>query len=227
MTTKLLGAGILTAGLMVAAPAFAQISVGIDAHTTAVPAIKGTTSVTVSNANAGASVTASSTVMATGADMTSFTLSRKDVSASSLNYVAPASVSSSGDLSAYVRSLITSDENVSKVSSTDDHVSVWYAEPAKFLGVVPMTVDIEATVDASGNVSVGYPWWYGMFVRDNSSTQLQSDLESTAGVIARGEGGATLSSSAKARLVNALYSIMKSRYESTFTATTSANVTSQ
>ncbi|MBX4209549.1 hypothetical protein KW799_02580, partial [Candidatus Parcubacteria bacterium] len=153
-----------------------------------------------------------------------FVLTRQDIAATTTGYIAPASVTSPNDFEAYARSLMMSDENIVKIASNDNQVSVWYREPARFLGVIPMTVTVQAMVDAGGNVTVNYPWWYGVFVKDEGTGQFQSDLNGTAGTIARGEATTTLSSAAKARLVNALQSVMKSKYQST-AATSSSETT--
>ncbi|MBX4209606.1 hypothetical protein KW799_02870, partial [Candidatus Parcubacteria bacterium] len=90
-----------------------------------------------------------------------FVLTRQDIAATTTDYIAPASVTSPNDFEAYARSLMMSDENIIKIASNDNQVSVWYREPARFLGVIPMTVTVQAMVDAGGNVTVNYPWWYG------------------------------------------------------------------
>ncbi|HEU5114926.1 MAG TPA: hypothetical protein VFT82_04140, partial [Candidatus Paceibacterota bacterium] len=105
-----------------------------------------------------------------------FVITRQDVTATSTAYISPTNVTTEGDFSTYARALMMADENVTKIASNDNQVSVWYREPAKFLGLVPVTATVQATVDASGNVTVNYPWWYGIFVRDDASTQFQSDL---------------------------------------------------
>ena len=115
------------------------------------------------------------------------------------------------------------DDNITKIAANDNQVALYYNEPVKILGVIPASATIQAMVDANGNVTVTYPWWYDVFVKDTTKASLQSDINNTAGTIARGEATTTLSSTVKARLVNALQSILKTRYE-TVSGTTSTDV---
>ncbi len=156
--------------------------------------------------------TSSSTGTTTNAN--SFSITRRDLAASTTSYISASNVTTSEDFQAYSRGLMMADENISKIEASDGQVSIWYREPAKFLGVVPVTVSVHASVTADGTVTVAYPWWYELFVKDDTQTQFQTDLTNTAGTLARGEATTTLSSSAKARLVNALQSIMKTKYQS-------------
>lgn len=183
---------------------------------------KASSSASNASSAARAHASAQSAVKATASSTGNlFVITRGDVAATTTGSVTAANVSSANDLSLYARSLIMSDSHVSKVETADDRVSVWYDEPAKFLGIVPVTVTVRSTVDAEGNVTLGYPWWYGLFVKDDNQAEFQADLSNTAGTIARGEATTTLSSAAKARLVNAIQSIMKNRYDTT-SGTTSA-----
>ncbi|MDE1875040.1 MAG: hypothetical protein KGI79_00240 [Patescibacteria group bacterium] len=156
-----------------------------------------------------------------------FVLTRDAVNASSTtSYMAPTRVTSSSDFGAYARALMVSDSNIAKIASNDGEVSVWYDEPAEVLGFIPATATVQANVDASGNVTVNYPWWYMIFVKNSNQAQFQSDLSNTAGTIARGEATTTLSSMTKARLVNALQSIMKTYHDMTIPATASSSASS-
>ncbi|HEU0080645.1 MAG TPA: hypothetical protein VFQ72_01280 [Candidatus Paceibacterota bacterium] len=227
--------------IFAAAPAFAQIGVSADVYgaassvgVDASAAVGNPASANKASSSAGSDSAYASTTMngsyntlnggtngGAAADLHAFTISRGDLQASTTAYVSATNVSTSDDLRDYSRALMMSDDNVAKIEADDSQVSVWYHEPAKFLGIVPVTVTVRATVDAGGNVDVAYPWWYSLFVKDETQAAFESDLNSTAGTLAKAEATTTLSSSAKARLVNALQSILKSRYQSA-SATSSA-----
>ncbi|HVT74886.1 MAG TPA: hypothetical protein VHD69_00485 [Candidatus Paceibacterota bacterium] len=180
----------------------------------------GTDSGAQTNAQTGAE-TDTNTKINTSARVETFSISRDDVKATTTEYVAPANVTSSADLETYSRGVIMADENVVKISTGDSYVSVWYREPMKVLGILPVSATVKATVDASGEVSVDYPWWHSLFVKDDTTADFQNDLDMTAGVIAKGESSASLSSSAKARLVNAVRTTMKAHYDANASASSS------
>ncbi|HVU06693.1 MAG TPA: hypothetical protein VHE10_02825 [Candidatus Paceibacterota bacterium] len=174
-----------------------------------------------SGVTVGGTVTAGASANAPSAHIETFAVSRSDAKATTTEYIAPANVTSQADFETYSKALVMADENVAKISTGDDYVSVWYHEPAKVLGVIPVTATVKATVDAAGDVSVDYPWWYGLFVKDDTAVDFKNDIDTTAGVIARGEASATLSSSAKARLVNAVRTTMKAHYDANVSASSS------
>lgn len=149
-----------------------------------------------------------------GGNLEVFTLDRSDLSGEAVVVLSPSEVSSSANFSAYAQSVMASDENLTKIESSGDSVSIWYKEPAKFMGIVPVMVNTEAKVTVDGNVTVDRPWWYSLFVRDSEADNLETSVSTTAEAIVRSEGAAmsTFSSSAQARLVNALHASMKAHH---------------
>lgn len=213
----------LFAALAFASSARAQI-IDIDAT---VPGLKTNISATTSveGDSDGAAVGADAAVQATtGNDADddedeSFVIIRSDITDGDTAVYDPADITTSVELSAYARSIMSADENIVKIEYGEDEVSIWYREPAELLGFIPITVTTKATVSADGEIEIDRPW-YDIFVETEEDSSLEDILSSTAGTIARAEGTAELSSNAQARLLNALRAGMKMRYDSTATATT-------
>jgi len=122
---------------------------------------------------------------------------------------------------AYARATIESDENVSDIESDSDSVSLRYKDRARLLGFIPVTISAEAVVSADGSVEVSYPWYRFLTVYDRG--ELEADIEASAGAIARAEGGATLSTEAKTRIVDAVRSVMRAHYEANLEAGASSS----
>ena len=183
------------------------------------------TSATNTTATGSGSLGASNTSNHTESEV--FRVTRSDVSDSGVVMSDPMNVTSSEDFAAYARSVLRIDENVSKIETSNDSVSVWYKEPAKFFGIVPIMVSTKATVMVDGTVVIEHPWWFKTFVTGGADAQMETDINSTAGSIARSEATTTLSSNTKARLVNALYSVMKTHYASSTDAAASTDASAE
>ncbi len=125
------------------------------------------------------------------------------------------------EFDSYVQITLEQDENLSGVSSDDDSVSVRYRDRARLFGFIPMTVSAEAVVNADGSVEVSYPWYRFLAAYDSGS--LKADIEASAGTIARADGGATLSTSTKTRIVDVVRSVMRSHYEANLEAQASTS----
>ena len=83
----------------------------------------------------------------------------------------PSGVETQADLSGYIAAEMKADKNISSVESASGEVAVTYKQPAKLFGFIPVTIAATATVDASGNVEVSYPWYAFLMVTN------ESDLE--------------------------------------------------
>lgn len=174
------------------------------------------------NATVNATGTATGTTGVTGATTTDgdddeIVIRRSDLDDSGVTVVEPTTVTTAGEFEAYARSVMASDENVTKVSASADEVSVWYKENGRFLGFIPVTVSTRATVHADGEVEVDRPW-YNFLTTTGDEADIEADISTTAGTIARAEGEAEFSAATQARLVNALRSVMRSHFEATASA---------
>src|SRR3989344_5081613 len=78
-----------------------------------------------------------------------------------------ASVKSDADLSGYIAAQMKNDENIARVQVSPANVAVTYKQQARFLALVPTTISATAMVDASGDVTVSYPWYSFLFATEN------------------------------------------------------------
>ena len=146
-------------------------------------------------------------VSATGTN--TIVVTRLDIESGATVLDEPLSVSSVMDFLAYARSVIDEDDNVLRIEAGDDNVSLWYRIPARFFGIIPSEVSAKVSVQKSGAVSIEHPWWHGFFYTEDIGSSIENDLSNTAGTIARTDEGEIFSSNTKARLLNALHSVLR------------------
>jgi hypothetical protein len=141
-------------------------------------------------------------------------------SASAKASTTPTAVSSDADLNAYTSTAIATDTSsnagvsssdtaeIKNVTYQDDGVTVQFTQPAKFIGLFPMSIDATAVAKGDGTVTVSYPW-YGFLVRKheaaiNSIFQAQV-TEATAGQnVSATASASTMSPSMKAIIFDAM-----------------------
>lgn len=172
---------------------------------------------TSANAAASGSANLSIPLVVTQADVSSGTTQAVQISADK--------VQTTNDLSGYIAAQMQGDANLMSVDTASDHVAVTYQEPAKFLGIFPITVDTTATTDASGNVSVSQPWW--AFLATTNNAQLQANVQSSVSSIigASGSANAQLSASQQARLVSAIKTVLAAAANANASASASGSTT--
>ena len=83
----------------------------------------------------------------------------------------PSGVETQADLSGYIAAEMKADKNISSVEAASGEVAVTYKQPAKLFGFIPVTIAATATVDASGNVEVSYPWYAFLMVTNKSDLE--------------------------------------------------------
>ena len=83
----------------------------------------------------------------------------------------PSGVKTQADLSGYIAAEMKADKNISSVEAASGEVVVTYKQPAKLFGFIPVTIAATATVDASGNVEVSYPWYAFLMVTNKSDLE--------------------------------------------------------
>jgi hypothetical protein len=87
----------------------------------------------------------------------------------------PAQVSTGTDLNTYADAAMHSDSNIQNVQLSNTAVAMTYSEPGKLFGFIPVSLSTKAAVDASGNVTVSYPWYH--FLVSTNDANLKSDLQ--------------------------------------------------
>ncbi len=78
------------------------------------------------------------------------------------------------DLRAYISGLLESDSNLQSVDTSESHVRVTYAVPAKIFRVVPVIMKVTAGAYASGGTDVSYPWY--AFAASHASAAFKASL---------------------------------------------------
>lgn len=109
-----------------------------------------------------------------------------------------------GELRSYLNHLMKQDEHISAVNVSSTTVDTQYSLPANFLGAIPAHVQAQVTVGADGAVTITYPWYAFLFAKHDDKlksalTQVSSELSAST----------TLSASAQAHFLNAIFTILK------------------
>ena len=126
--------------------------------------------------------------------------------------VSPASVRSDADLSSYVAAQVAGDENVSKIETSAENVSVTYKQRAWLFGLVPVTLDVSAIVRTDGSVDVRYPWYAFLMVTNESELEatIEDRIATSAFLASNAEAQAEagFTSQVQARLISEVRSVM-------------------
>jgi hypothetical protein len=157
-------------------------------------------------------------------------ITRADISADtapSATVHSAAQVQSNSDLSAYAKSVVQADPNVSAAMVSQTNVSLGYAQPAKLFGMFPISIDATVSVDSSGNTTVSYPWY--AFLTNADSASLKSDVRAAVQptISANGSGQTTFSASEQAQLLAAMHDAVKSNLGASAAADATAHVSAQ
>ncbi len=128
------------------------------------------------SADAGVSATVQANT-SVSANTSQIVVTRADVDAGTVggNATTPADVHAEGDLYGFIASSMHADSNLSAASASSHAISVTYKEPARLFAVIPMTLEVTATVNADGSATVSYPWYGFLFAKDSAS--LTSDVQ--------------------------------------------------
>lgn len=94
---------------------------------------------------------------------------------------------------------VQSDQNVSKVESDEEAVSVWYKMPARFLGFIPMNMTVRTTVGANGEVQVDRPWYRFLVTGSEAVDDIEPSVQSQVTMIV-GDPAAAADSDGEYRL---------------------------
>ena len=181
------------------------------------------------NTDSGAATSGSSDSDAgftTSGSLSVIVVTRADIEGDGEANASPTSVRSNADLSGYVAAQVANDENVSKVETSADNVSVTYKQRAQLFGLVQVTVDATATVRADGSVDVRYPWYAFLMVTNEG--ELEAAIEErvkgfvSASADATAEASVGLDASAQAELIDDVRAVMESRLAADVNASANA-----
>lgn len=174
-------------------------------------------------------------------------ITRAEVDAGTVQATAssPSAVRTQAALSGFVAAEMKADANISSVEAASNNVTITYKQPAKLLGFIPVTVNATATVDASGNVTVSYPWYAFLMATNKSdleariqsqvsadvdldaSANAEANADASASAEATAQAAAELSAEAQARIVAAVKAAMQAQLNAELNASANGNVSVQ
>ncbi|MCR4325876.1 MAG: hypothetical protein NUV59_03695 [Patescibacteria group bacterium] len=162
-----------------------------------------------------------------GTEGSSIVITRSSASAdNTVAVTAPSSVSTSADLSAYASAVVETDENVDSAELSNEAVSLAYKVRAKLFGIFPVLMPATATVTASGETAIEYPW-YSIFATIDSAESLEAGVIDATATTLSANASTELSASAQAQLLNQIHAAMRSNLEASLAAEASTNATAQ
>lgn len=121
----------------------------------------------------------------------------------------PQNVSTRADLRAFAAAEVREDENLNHLTFSDDRIEVGYRERGRFLGLIPVNLNVTAIVASDGRVLVHYPWYRFLVVtnREEIAAQIESEVkafldsnigaETQSNASATGTANANINSSAR------------------------------
>lgn len=119
----------------------------------------------------------------------------------------PEHVSNHGELRSFLNHVVKEDNRISDVHVSSSTIETHYEMPAKFLWVIPMNLTADVSVTSDGSVTITYPWYAFFFAKH------KNNLAGQLGQSATSTGTTTLSASDQARLLNLLFSHLKTSAE--------------
>ncbi len=150
---------------------------------------------------------------------------------------APSAVKTRAELSGYVAGEMKTDTNITSVEAASDNVSVTYKQSAKLFGFIPVVVDATADVDASGKVTVSYPWYAFLMATNKSDleTRIQNkvsadvsfDASANAEASAAAEAATQLTADAQAQIVAAVKAAMQAQLNAELNASANGSVSAR
>lgn len=120
-------------------------------------------------------------------------------------------VSTEADLRAFGLAAIESDKNLNSMSFDNEEVVVGYRGQGRFIGLLPVFLNVDVRVDQDGKVEFDYPWYGFLIAKDDADIEDEIRAEIEALIAARAEGGST--NTDRAQLAAAIVEILRSHYE--------------
>ncbi|HEY4494797.1 MAG TPA: hypothetical protein VJC02_01700 [Candidatus Paceibacterota bacterium] len=117
-------------------------------------------------------------------------------------------VKDEADLNLLTNTIISEDPNISKIDVKDEEITVTYKEPAKFLGIIPTNVSVEARVNNEGKVKVYYPWY--SFLTTTNKKDLEGEFNQIVSSITSTSTSSSYTPQIRAKIIAAIYSVFKS-----------------
>lgn len=88
-------------------------------------------------------------------------------------------VSTDADLKSFAMTELRKDSNLSSMAFSDSNLKVGYRAPGRFLGFIPLNMNVNVSVDASGDVNVSYPWYSFLVMSDRAdlTAAIQNEVQ--------------------------------------------------
>ncbi|MBX4195587.1 hypothetical protein KW796_01360 [Candidatus Parcubacteria bacterium] len=133
--------------------------------------------------------------------------------------IATSNVATESDLRAFAENAIKSDENINFISFGNDNISVSYKDRGRFIGVIPVIMDVEVGVDQGGNVRFDYPWFGFLVIKDRADLEarVRAAVESSSSIGANG-----WTNYDRAELASRIAAALRAHYEAGDSATSTS-----
>lgn len=197
-----------------------ETGTGMGTGTGAMPILSATTSV---GAGAGHTTATTTSDTASAGGSLGFSFARNDLAGAEYSVTDATDVHTPAALEAYAGASMKDDNRLTSVSLDAGNLTVTYKTDAKFLGFIPASVTVTATVDADGAVTVKYPWYAFLMSTYENRTELEARLTKEQGAI-RGEVMEPVASvGGEASLEARQWALMLERLRSSLYVTASAD----
>jgi hypothetical protein len=144
---------------------------------------------------------------------------KADLETEATDTVAAAATDERATLKAEANRIAADDRLVSNVTLSSKNVAVTYREPAKFLGLIEVSVPVTIRVDADGSAHVSHPW-YGFLLSSNSAAlAIRAEALAKNALSASATSTAGLSVAEQARLLNSIHGMLAANAEASATET--------
>jgi len=116
-------------------------------------------------------------------------------------------VRSDADLKDFAATSLRNDDNLSAMGFANDRVEVAYKEPARFLGFIPVSVDVNVVAHNDGTVDIDYPWYSFLMLTHRSDIEsavkneigaYMSQMHASETALAHASGNSALNASTTA-----------------------------
>jgi hypothetical protein len=127
-------------------------------------------------------------------------------------------VSTQEDLRNFALVAIDEDKNLNSMNFDNGSVTINYRGQGRFIGILPVFLNVDVVVDQDGNVEFDYPWYSFLIAKDIEGLEERIEAEVEAALGARASGGWT--NSDRAEIAAAIATALRAHYESTTATST-------
>lgn len=121
------------------------------------------------------------------------------------------SVSSENDLRVFAEGQLRSNADLDSVHFTSEAVEVTYKDQGRFIGVIPVTLSVDVTVDQDGSIEVDYPWYGFLVLKDKGD--LEAEIQAAVNATISAEATGNWTNNERAVLADRIVSALKAHYD--------------